>query len=42
MIQSIDSEKLASSVNAAWEKLVKPNKEPLRVLVQVNTSGEKG
>lgn len=42
MIQSIDSQKLANTVNTAWEKLDKPDKQPLKVLVQVNTSDEEG
>lgn len=42
MIQTIDSQKLANIVNTTWEKLDKPDKQPLRVLVQVNTSGEDG
>lgn len=42
MIETIDSEKIASAVNASWEKVIKPNKEPLKVLVQVNTSSEEG
>ncbi|KAG4077222.1 hypothetical protein HA402_005277 [Bradysia odoriphaga] len=40
MIETIDSEKLATTVNNSWEKITKPNKEPLKVLVQVNTSSE--
>ncbi|XP_037956817.1 pyridoxal phosphate homeostasis protein [Teleopsis dalmanni] len=40
MIQTIDDEKIATGVNAAWEKLDIPNKQPLRVLIQINTSGE--
>lgn len=42
MIQTIDSEKLSNIVNTAWGKLEKPDKQPLKVLVQVNTSGEEG
>lgn len=42
MIQTIDSQKLATVVDTAWEKLEKPDKQPLKVLVQVNTSGEEG
>lgn len=42
MIETIDSEKIASAVNASWDKIIKPNKEPLKVLVQVNTSSEEG
>lgn len=42
MIQTIDSQKLANIVNTAWEKLDKPEKQALKVLVQVNTSNEEG
>lgn len=42
MIETIDSEKIAAAVNSSWEKIIKPNKEPLNVLVQVNTSNEDG
>lgn len=42
MIETVDSEKLANLLDSAWGKIDKPNKEPLNVLVQVNTSGEKG
>lgn len=43
MIETIDSAKLATSVDVAWAKLAVPNhQEPLKVLVQVNTSEEKG
>lgn len=38
MIETIDSEKIANTIDKAWEKLQKP--EPLKVLVQVNTSQE--
>lgn len=40
MIESIDSVRLARTVNAAWSRLRRPDAESLRVLVQVNTSGE--
>lgn len=42
MLETIDSEKLANTVNTAWEKINGNNKEPLKVLVQVNSSGEEG
>lgn len=42
MIETIDSEKIAAAVNSSWEKIIKENKEPLKVLVQVNTSNEEG
>lgn len=38
MIETVDSEKLASNLDSAWEKLSKTEK--LRVLVQINTSSE--
>ncbi|GAB6023309.1 hypothetical protein CHUAL_008112 [Chamberlinius hualienensis] len=38
MIETVDSNKLASVLNSSWEKFKKP--EPLNVLVQINTSGE--
>ncbi|GAB0087394.1 Pyridoxal phosphate homeostasis protein [Sergentomyia squamirostris] len=43
MIETVDSQKLAEIVNRAWEKRrqeVASTEERLRVLVQVNTSGE--
>ncbi|XP_055907294.1 pyridoxal phosphate homeostasis protein [Eupeodes corollae] len=40
MIETVDSQKIAESLNSAWERIQKENKQPLRVLVQVNTSGE--
>lgn len=42
MIETVDSEKIASVINTSWEKIAKPNREPLKVLVQVNTSNEEG
>lgn len=38
MVETVDSERLAKAVNDTWERLNK--KSPLRVMVQVNTSGE--
>jgi PLP dependent protein len=38
MIETVDSAKLASAVDAAWQKRALPNK--LKVMVQVNTSSE--
>jgi len=40
VIETIDSEKLANSVNDGWKKLNKESK--LKIMVQVNTSNEKG
>lgn len=42
MIQTVDSEKLANSLDAAWSKVQPAPSEPLRVLIQINTSGEDG
>ncbi|KAJ2940548.1 hypothetical protein O0L34_g6483 [Tuta absoluta] len=39
MVETIDSEKLADSVNKQWTKIRKEEKK-LNVMVQVNTSGE--
>lgn len=41
MVQTVHSEKLASNLNKQWEKLRKEN-EKLKVMVQINTSGEDG
>lgn len=38
MIETIDSSKLASAINASWQKQEKPYR--LKVMVQVNTSLE--
>ena len=38
MVETVDSAKLADALNTSWGKLAKPEK--LKVLVQVNTSGE--
>lgn len=40
MIQTVDSERLANGLNTAWEKIQNDNKNPLSVLIQINTSGE--
>lgn len=40
VIETIDSEKLANSINDGWKKLKKDNK--LKIMVQVNTSKEDG
>lgn len=42
MIETVDSEKLANSLNKAWDQLETDNKKPLQILIQVNTSGEEG
>lgn len=38
MIETIDSEKLANTVNKSWKRV--EEKEPLNVMIQINTSGE--
>jgi uncharacterized pyridoxal phosphate-containing UPF0001 family protein len=42
MVETVDSEKLARALNAQWAKvqMSNPAPEPLRIMVQVNTSGE--
>lgn len=40
MIQTVDNQKLAVNLNTAWEKIEIENKQPLSVLIQINTSGE--
>lgn len=42
MIQTVDSEKLATKLDAAWSKRQPTPEEPLQVLIQINTSGEDG
>lgn len=42
MIETVDSEKLAEAFNSRWEKVSVENKQPLKVLMQVNTSQEEG
>ncbi|XP_074642029.1 pyridoxal phosphate homeostasis protein-like [Tubulanus polymorphus] len=38
MVETVDSDKLAMALNNSWQKCGKD--EPLRIMVQVNTSGE--
>lgn len=38
MLETVDSVKLADKVNSAWQKKGSP--ERLKVMVQINTSGE--
>ncbi|KAH8334715.1 hypothetical protein KR074_008071 [Drosophila pseudoananassae] len=40
MIQTVDSQKLATKLDAAWSKQQPPKDKPLEVLIQINTSGE--
>lgn len=39
VVETITSDKIATAVNNSWGKL---NKEPLKIMVQVNTSREEG
>lgn len=38
MLHTVDSAKLADIIDKTWFKLAKP--EPLKIMIQVNTSGE--
>uniref|UniRef100_A0A1B6HFI3 Pyridoxal phosphate homeostasis protein n=1 Tax=Homalodisca liturata TaxID=320908 RepID=A0A1B6HFI3_9HEMI len=40
VVETVDTEKLATMLDNAWSKQEKPNKEKLNVMVQINTSGE--
>lgn len=42
MVETVDTEKLASALDKAWQKLRKQDNLKLNVLVQINTSGEEG
>lgn len=42
VVETVDSQKLASLLDGAWSKLEKPNNEKLKIMVQINTSSEKG
>ena len=42
MVETLDSEKLALALNNAFEKYRNKADNQLKVLIQVNTSGEKG
>ncbi|KAK0183224.1 hypothetical protein PV327_001285 [Microctonus hyperodae] len=41
MVETVDTEKLASTVDSAWQKYRKQDDSQLKIMVQVNTSGEK-
>ncbi|XP_034256528.1 pyridoxal phosphate homeostasis protein [Thrips palmi] len=41
MVETVDSEKLATALNNAYEKYRKSSESRLKVMIQVNTSGEK-
>jgi PLP dependent protein len=40
MIETVDSIKIATSLHEAWGRIKKP--EPIKILIQVNTSAEEG
>lgn len=40
MVETVDSIRIASSLHEAWGRFAKP--EPLKIMVQVNTSSEEG
>ncbi|KAJ8285585.1 hypothetical protein GJAV_G00028500 [Gymnothorax javanicus] len=40
MVETIDSIKLADKVNASWQRLRAANSQRLKIMVQLNTSGE--
>lgn len=40
MVETIDSVKLADKLNSSWQKLRSSNTQGLKVMVQLNTSGE--
>lgn len=42
ILETIDSVKLADTVNKQWPKFGKAEEEKLKVMVQVNTSAEEG
>lgn len=42
VVETIDSERIASSLNVSWSKFRKYNDLKLKVMIQVNTSKEEG
>ncbi|ROL43161.1 Pyridoxal phosphate homeostasis protein [Anabarilius grahami] len=40
MVETIDSVKLAEKVNSSWQKMRAANTQRLKIMVQINTSGE--
>ncbi|XP_026055915.1 pyridoxal phosphate homeostasis protein-like [Carassius auratus] len=40
MVETIDSVKLAERVNSSWQKMRAANTQRLKIMVQINTSGE--
>lgn len=40
MIETIDSVKLAEKVNSSWQKMRAANTQRLKIMIQINTSGE--
>lgn len=42
LVETVDSEKLAHALDAAWAREKGTSAERLKVMVQINTSGEEG
>ncbi|XP_016376554.1 proline synthase co-transcribed bacterial homolog protein-like isoform X2 [Sinocyclocheilus rhinocerous] len=40
MVETIDSVKLAEKINSSWQKMRAANTQRLKIMVQINTSGE--
>lgn len=42
MIETVDNDKLATAIDSSWQKYKKEDNHKLNIMVQVNTSNEKG
>ena len=40
MVETVDSAKLADKVNSSWQRLRAAGTQRLKVMLQINTSGE--
>jgi len=40
MVETVDSAKLADKVNSSWQRIRAASTQRLRIMVQINTSGE--
>lgn len=40
MVETVDSAKLADKVNSSWQRIRAANTQRLKIMVQINTSGE--
>lgn len=40
MVETVDSAKLADKVNSSWQRIRGANSQRLKIMVQINTSGE--